>query len=91
MDTNNMQDFINTVRSVITEASGDDYAHDATNIANSHSQHATRPEYHKQASKMHQFAHDRHSERQSVVGGKYHGLLMQHHKNMMAYHDAEAQ
>jgi hypothetical protein len=40
---------------------------------------------------MHQFAHDRHSERQSVVGGKYHGLLMQHHKNMMAYHDAEAQ
>ena len=86
-----MQDFINSVRSVITEASGDDYAHDATNIANSHSQLATRPEYHKQASKMHQFAHDRHSERQSVVGGKYHTLLMQHHKNMMAYHDAEAQ
>jgi hypothetical protein len=86
-----MQDFINTVRSVIAEASGDDYAHDATNIANSHSQHATKKEYHKQASKMHQFAHDRHSERQSVVGGKYHGLLMQHHKNMIAFHDAEAQ
>jgi hypothetical protein len=86
-----MQDFINSVRSVITEASGDDYAHDATNIANSHSQHATRPEYHKQASKMHQFAYDRHNERRSVVGGKYHTLLMQHHKNMMAYHDAEAQ
>ena len=91
MGTNNMQDFINSVRSVITEASADDYAHDATNIANSHSQHATRKEYHQQASKMHRFAHDRHSERQSVVGGKYHGLLMQHHKNMMAYHDAEAQ
>jgi hypothetical protein len=86
-----MQDFINTVRSVITEATADDYAHDATNIANSHSQHASRKEYHKQASKMHQFAHDRHAERQSVVGGKYHGLLMQHHKNMIAYHDAEAQ
>jgi hypothetical protein len=88
-----MQDFINSVRSVITEATADDYAHDATNIANSHSQHATRPEYHKQASKMHQFAYDRHEDlaRRSNVGSKYHGLLMQHHKNMMAYHDAEAQ
>lgn len=85
-----MQDFINSVRSVITEATADDYAHDATNIANSHSQHANTPEYHKQASRMHQLAHDRHNERRSVVGGKYHGLLMQHHKNMMAYHDAEA-
>ena len=86
-----MQDFINSVRSVITEANADDYAHDATNIANSHSQHATKKEYHKQASKMHQFAHDRHSERQSVVGGKYHGLLMQHHKNMIAFHNSEAE
>jgi hypothetical protein len=87
-----MQDFINTVRSVITEASGDDYAHDATNIANSHSQHANTKQYHKQASEKHQFAYDRHSERQSIVGvkhGKYHGLLMQHHKNMMAYHDSQ--
>ena len=86
-----MQDFINSIRSVITEASGDDYAHDATNIANSHSQHAKNKEYHKQASRMHQFAHDRHSERQSIVGGKYHTLLMQHHKNMMAYHDSQSE
>ena len=85
-----MQDFINSVRSVITEATADDYAHDATNIANSHSRHATTPEYHKQASRMHQLAHGWHQNRQSVVGGKYHTLLMQHHKNMMAYHDAEA-
>jgi hypothetical protein len=87
-----MQDFINSVRSVITEATADDYAHDATNIANSHSQHATRKEYHKQASKMHQFAHDRHEDiARRSQGDKYHGLIMQHHKNMMAYHDAEAQ
>ena len=86
-----MQDFINSVRSVITEASGDDYAHDATNIANSHSRRANTKQYHKQASEMHQFAHDRHSERQSVVGGKYHGLIMQHHKNMIAYHNSEAE
>jgi len=81
--------FFETVHSVITEASGDDYAHDATNIANSHSQHATRKEYHKQASKMHQIAYDSHAEREAVNGGKYHGLLMQHHKNMMAFHNAQ--
>jgi hypothetical protein len=85
-----MQNFINSVRSIITEATADDYAHDATNIANSHSQHATSKEYHKQASKMHQMAHDSHAEREAINGGKYHGLLMQHHKNMIAFHNNQS-
>ena len=87
-----MQDFINSVRSVITEANADDYAHDATNIANSHSQHATKKEYHQQASKMHQLAHDRHEDiARRTPGDKYHGLIMQHHKNMIAFHNSEAE
>ena len=83
--------------STITETTADDYAHDATNIANSYSQsssaralHATSKEYHKQASKMHQMAHDRHAEREAINGDKYHGLLMQHHKNMIAFHNDQS-
>jgi hypothetical protein len=101
-----MHDLINSVRSMIAEATALDYnhdyaqnhAHDATNIANSHSQHALRREHHKLASKMHQQAHDAHeklAEPYSMSmpgsGKKYHNLLMQHHKNMIAYHNSEAE
>jgi hypothetical protein len=85
-----MQDFINSVRLVITEQHAGDLAHEASVTAHLASHHANTKDAHKKASEAHKIAHARFENLKNREGGKYYGVLMKNHQNMIAYHDHQA-
>ena len=89
-----MQDFINSVRSVITEQNISDIAHEASSNANLLSYRANTKDAHNKANDAHAIAYARHQNLKNIHSGTkyanlYHGSYMQHHKNMMTYHDSQ--
>ena len=81
---------MNSVRLVITEQYAVDLAHEASVTAHLASHRANTKDAHKKASEDHKIAYGRFENLKNLYGGKYYGVLMKNHQNMIAYHDHQA-